>query len=174
MKNLTALASALTLGLASQAPLRAADMGGKGMDYTQTAFVTISVNADIAADRAKVWKQIIRKDVLIKMIGLEGATGSETMGEPGSTLCGRMGGEAGNLVVTHAMIDNEVRYSWEPDHGGYVCHITLKLTPMGKGTKVTLTDAYSEEKPAMLEKNAKDTRMHLSQSLESLKKSVTL
>jgi hypothetical protein len=164
---------ALALGLAAllSAPLRA---GEKAKEYTQVAFVSVSANAELTADPGKVWKQLIRKDVLVKAVGMEEATGDENMGEPGAKLCGRLGGEPGNLVVTYSMIENEIRYAWEPDHGGYVCHMSLKLAPAGKGTKVTLMDSYSEEKPGMLDKNAKESRAHLAQSLETLKKAIVL
>lgn len=164
MKNLK-----LTLVLA--AALAVPSFSG-GKNYTQTAFITVAVNGEVPSAPRKIWDKVITREGLVKIVGLQEPQGDDNMGQIGSKLCGKLGGEMGSLVITYVSLENEIRYSWEPDHGGYVCHITFKFAPSGKGTKVTVADAYSDEKPGMVEKNAQDTRAHLAQTIEALKQVV--
>ncbi|MDB5102473.1 MAG: hypothetical protein JWP91_162 [Fibrobacteres bacterium] len=172
--SILALALGVSLGApyASAATDIASEKAGPPREYAQTTLVAVEVKAELAAEPSKVWSQVIRKEILVRMIGFEDAKGDDALGTPGAKLAGRIGGDQGMLIVTHAKADREIRYAWEPEHGGYVCHFTLKLSPSGKGTMVSLVDAYSDEKPALIAKNAADSRAHLAQSLETLKKSV--
>jgi hypothetical protein len=163
MKNLI-----LTLGLASA--LLTPAFAAPAKEYSQTAFITVTVSGEVPAAPGDLWKKVVSKDGLIKILGMEEAMGDENMGDAGSKLCGKLGGEGGNLVVTHINLESEIRYSWEPDQGGYVCHVTVKMAPSGKGSRVTVSDSYSDEKPALIAKNAADTKAHLAASLDAMKK----
>ena len=55
--------------------------------------------------------------------------------------------ESGRFVVTYAEPGKELRMSFEPDNGSYVCRDRWKLSPAGKGTKITYTQTYTESGP---------------------------
>ena len=55
--------------------------------------------------------------------------------------------DSGALVVTYAKPGKELRMSFDPENGSYLCQDRFELSPAGKGTKVTLTQTYTESGP---------------------------
>jgi len=82
------------------------------------------------------------------LMGGKHISGSTTYSKVGSTSYTEIdGGDKGTEVVTYFKPSKEIRISFEPDNGTYLCGEKWVLTPSGNGTKVHYDETYTMSGP---------------------------
>lgn len=112
-----------------------------GQEFTGSVEVSKAPNA--------VWGKLTQARFLAKAIGSDYEKGSKTFAKVGDAARVKLNysNDAGMYVVTHANPSKDLRMSFDPDNGSYICQFRLELSPVGKGTKITVTETYTESGP---------------------------
>ena len=93
-----------------------------------------------------VWAMLTKAGFSAKAIGFVHQTGSKSFAQVGDAARVKLTdwNESGTFVVTHVKPGKELRMSFDPENGSYLCRDRWELSPAGKGTKITLTQTYTE------------------------------
>lgn len=126
-----------------------------------------TASLEIMAEPSKVWKKLVSNEGLTAF-GLAGDK-KKTLDKVGDNVHATVGGDAGNLVVTHIMKDGEWRAAFEPETGNYVRSVRFQLKAEGNGTLIAYSDWYSDEKTETVDKNLKDAERSMTESLARFK-----
>ncbi|HET7153218.1 MAG TPA: SRPBCC family protein [Candidatus Kapabacteria bacterium] len=81
------------------------------------------------------------------LIGAKHTGGSGSMAKVGSVSSIEVDGDKGSEVVTYFKPGKELRISFEPDNGTYLCGEKWILTPSGKGTTVHYDETFTLSGP---------------------------
>jgi uncharacterized protein YndB with AHSA1/START domain len=134
------------------------------------ALVVVSGSTEVKAPKAKVWKALTSADGLAAIAGFKFDTKPpKPLKEVGDHFSGQLSGDKGVFVATTVRPEEELRLTWAPAEGHYLCACRVLLKPSATGTTVEYTDMYTDEKPAQVDENAKSTTKDMTSSLEKFK-----
>jgi uncharacterized protein YndB with AHSA1/START domain len=124
----------------------------------------VTINATPQA----VWAVLTDLQKFSGIMGLEYKGAAKKMEKVGDNAPVKFGGDTGAWILVYAKPGSELRYSWEPDNGSYLCQERWILTPAGKGTKVSYEDRYTESGAQTAEAIAEQIKSY-NQALAKLK-----
>jgi len=131
------------------------------------ALVRVESSAEIKSAPAAAWKALQSAEGQA-LLGFKPDVAGQAISE-GKIVHGDCAGDKGNLVVTHVEKGKEMRVTFDPDHGGYICRTRIRLEPAGSGVRLTFSDWYSEEKADQKEKNRAASQQGVDQGVQALK-----
>jgi uncharacterized protein YndB with AHSA1/START domain len=131
--------------------------------------VVVSGSTEVKAPKAKVWKALTSADGFAAIAGFKGDAKAKPLKDVGDHFSGQVGSDKGIFVVTTARPDEELRMTWAPAEGHYLCACRVLLKPSATGTTVEYTDMYTDEKPAQVDENAKSTAKDVTTFLDKFK-----
>lgn len=110
-----------------------------------------------------VWSMLTKVSFSAEATGFVREKGSTTFAKVGDSARVKLTewGDTGTFAVTHVTRGKELRISFDPDNGSYICQDRWQLSPEGKGTKITLTQTYTESSPqtkADIDKQVEQTK----------------
>lgn len=100
----------------------------------------VAINASSQA----VWAVITDVQKLGGALNFEYKGAPKKLEKVGDNVQMKVWGDAGTYILIYAKPGSELRYVWEPDNATYICQERWTLTPVGKGTKLTYEERYSE------------------------------
>jgi hypothetical protein len=124
----------------------------------------VTVNATPQA----VWAILTDLPKFSSVMGIEYKGAAKRLEKVGDSAPVKYGGDTGVWILVYAKPGSELRYSWEPDNGSYLCQERWILTPAGKGTKISYEDRYTESGPQTAEAIAEQVKSY-NQALARLK-----
>ncbi len=112
--------------------------------------VTVSGTFEIKAPPEKVWKTISSVAGFCALTGFKPDTGQNTLAftKIGDHVSAQIWGDKGHLIATVVEQKKELRVTWDPSGGHYLCAKRIVLKPSGQGTTVEYWDRYSDDQPA--------------------------
>ncbi len=120
--------------------------------------VTIESHLELKAAPAKVWAALTSMEGLCALTGytVAGPMRQRSIAKIGETMLAQTWGETGRIYVTGFHPESELRVTWEPASGAYLCgqRITLAPTPNG-GTALAVSERYTDDTPNADETAAK-------------------
>lgn len=122
----------------------------------------------INAAPAAVWATLTDVQKLSAAMGYEYKGAAKKMEKLGDHVSLKVFGDTGNFIVVHLKPGSELRYTWEPDNGTYLCQERWQLLPAGKGTKLVFEDRYTESGPQSAEDLAAQVKAY-NEGLQKLK-----
>ncbi|MBI5836911.1 MAG: hypothetical protein HZB25_06690 [Candidatus Eisenbacteria bacterium] len=142
-----------------------------GAAIRKGAAVEVSHTATIHAAPSRVWARLCSAEGLGALGGLVPRTGSAPMARVGDHLSGVLAhwNDPGTLVCTCFKAGRELRASWEPDNGSYLCRVRVVVEAAGTGSRVTLTDTYTDDQAATVDKTARESDAEMASRLASFK-----
>ncbi|MDB5051771.1 MAG: hypothetical protein JWO30_4842 [Fibrobacteres bacterium] len=126
-----------------------------------------TASTEILSEPSKVWKKLVSAEGM-NAFGVAEEK-KKSLEKVGDNVRATVAGDAGNLVVTHVVKDSDWRAAFEPENGNYVCSIRFSLKAQGNNTLLVYSDWYSDEKPAMIDQNLKETEKSMTESLARFK-----
>lgn len=138
------LARALSFSAAMAA---AAFLSGAPLAVRKTALVTIPATFTVEAPPAKVWEALTSVDGFGTLTGFHATGGAKSFTKIGDAVPAQVWSDAGRLVVTELVPGKELRVTWEPAKGHYLCSKRIVLSPAGAGTSVEYWDRYTDDQP---------------------------
>jgi len=127
-------------------------------EVKKTTLVTIPGTFEIKAPVDRVWKLISTADSFGVLSGFQPSEKSKRLGTVGASVSASIWNDKGRLVTTYSDPEKELRVTWEPEGGHYLCAKRIVLTPSTNGTTVKYWDRYTDDQPAdSVEKTLKQT-----------------
>jgi uncharacterized protein YndB with AHSA1/START domain len=140
-----ALAAALVIGVVGAGAAHGALTVKKG------TLVTIPATLELKAPPSKVWAAITSLEGFTALTGFK-ASGGSTFRKIGDSAAAQSWEDKGRLVVTELVPEKELRVSFEPAQGHYLCQKRIVLSPSAGGTRLEYWDRYTDDQP-----NAEET-----------------
>lgn len=122
----------------------------------------------INATPQSVWAVITDVQKLASALNFEYKGAPKKLEKVGDNVQMKVWGDTGTYILIYAKPGSELRYVWEPDNATYICQERWTLTPVGKGTKLTYAERYSESAPQTAEAIAEQVKSY-NQALMRLK-----
>jgi hypothetical protein len=134
------------------------------------ALVRMEKSIDLKGAPAEIWEKLVSPAGQMALGGFKSDLSPVAFTKIGDNQHGACQGDKGTLVVTHYMAGKEIRISFDPDNGAYVCQTRVSISASGTGTHLVFQDWYSEEKAEMKEKNRSEAEKGIQAALEAFKK----
>jgi uncharacterized protein YndB with AHSA1/START domain len=160
------------LALACVSGLAAPPAGAQSMQVSKMALVTFDGEAQIQASPQAVWTALTDVKSAQSWCPMwKDAKNPKPLTSVGAAVAFTDDyGNSGKSVVLFADPAKELRLAHVPDNGSYVCQTRITLTPDGTGTRVHLTEQYSDALDVPVDKDtAAKTKTELEASLVALK-----
>jgi uncharacterized protein YndB with AHSA1/START domain len=138
-------AFAMRLALVIAIGALAADAAHGGLSAKKTALITIPATLELKAPPAKVWSVVTSVDGFTALTGFKASGGR--FSKIGDSVPGQAWEDKGRLVVTEFVPEKELRVTWEPAQGHYLCQKRIVLTPTSGGTRLEYWDRYTDDQP---------------------------
>lgn len=135
-------AAVLGLAFAAATALSAPPLAPK-----KTALITIPATVSVNAPPAKVWAAVTSLDGFGALTGFAATGGPKSFAKIGDAVPAKVWTDTGRLVVTELMPEKELRVSWEPANGSYICSKRVVLSPSAGGTTLAYWDRYTDDQP---------------------------
>jgi uncharacterized protein YndB with AHSA1/START domain len=132
--------------------------------------VTIPATIDVKAPPAKVWSAITSLDGFAALTGFK-ATGGAAFRKIGDSAPATAWEDKGRLVVTELVPEKELRVSFEPAQGHYLCQKRIVLSPSAGGTRIEYWDRYTDDQPNA-EQTAQQVVAETEKSIDAFKRMV--
>lgn len=162
----TSLALALPALLLLAAAIPAARAGAEMPTTKRSACVRVDGHADLKAAPAQVWSALVSPKGLAALTGVQLPDGAKGLAKLGDSTTATVWSDKGNLVCTQSVEGKELRISFEPENASYVCADRITLEPaQGGGTRLAITDRYSDEQMETVDKTAKEVAAEMSRHL---------
>lgn len=116
-----------------------------------------SGEVEIKAAPGTVWAVLTDASKLGAALGYEVAK-PKKLDAAGALLDAKVWGDPTAITVTLAKPSQELRLSLEPANASYICASRFVLTPVGSGTKLKMTERYTESGPQSAEDLAKQVK----------------
>ena len=155
------LARALSM---SAAMLVTASVLASPLPVKKTALVTIPATFTVDAPPQKVWDALVSADGFGTLTGFHATGGAKSFTKIGDAVPAQVWSDSGRLVVTELVSGKELRVTWEPAKGHYLCSKRIVLSPAGAGTSLEYWDRYTDDQPNADETARKvvaDTAQHV-------------
>jgi uncharacterized protein YndB with AHSA1/START domain len=101
----------------------------------------------VNASSEKVWAILTNPKHLPELLEYELLETARKLDKLGSNLKLKALGDPGRMFLTYSKPLSELRFSWQPDNGTYLCQEEWTLKKSGKGTKITYQTRYTESGP---------------------------
>lgn len=128
------IAAGLVAAVAARAQVQNSKITGQSFTCTTT----------IKAAPAVVWAQLTDAQNLSKVLDYEYTGPAFKFSRLGDNVRMTSMGDTGTLILTYIKPGSELRYTWEPDNGSYICQQRWTVAPDGKMVKATLIERYTE------------------------------
>lgn len=123
----------------------------------------------IEADKAAIWSILTNVDEFCKIMGYRYLDGARVFDKVGVNSQLEDYGDKGTLILTKFVLNEELRFSWDPDNASYLCTERWTLTTNGNNTSVKLVLRYSESGPQSAEAISEQVE-HYNTALAKLKR----
>jgi hypothetical protein len=121
---------------------------GEAPRVTKGAQVDVSVDLTLNVSPSRVWQELTRASGFGKLTGFQPEKPDATLARVGDAVRASVWQDKGLLVVTGSDPQKELRVTWEPDNGSYLCQKRIRLEAAGDATKVLYQDRYTDTQPA--------------------------
>jgi uncharacterized protein YndB with AHSA1/START domain len=98
----------------------------------------------VSASPEDVWAVITDTRKVGEVLQYQYLSGATTFTSLGDHARFKVWGDEGTLFLVYATPGKELRVSWVPDNGSYLCQERWTLTREGDGTKITYESRYTE------------------------------
>jgi uncharacterized protein YndB with AHSA1/START domain len=142
------------------------------VSVSKLALMTFDADGQINAPVAKVWASLTDADKAMSWCPLwKGATNPQPLTQVGNTMTFvDAWNNAGKSVVIFVDPGKELRVAHVPDNGSYVCQVKMVLTPVAGGTRIHVTEQYSDALDVPTDKDtAATTRKEIGAYVAALK-----
>jgi uncharacterized protein YndB with AHSA1/START domain len=160
------------LALVSLTGLIVPPAGAQSMQVSKMALVTFDGDARIQASPEAVWAALTGAKTARSWCPMwKDAKDPQPLTMVGTAIGFTDDyGNSGKSVVLFSDPAKELRLAHVPDNGSYVCQTRITLAPDGTGTRVHLTEQYSDALDVPVDKDtAAKTKTELEASLAALK-----
>lgn len=157
-------AVALGIGIACVGVARGALTVKKG------TLVTIPATIELKVPPSKVWSVITSLDGFAALTGFK-TTGAATFRKIGDSAPATAWEDKGRLIVTELVAEKELRVSFEPAQGHYLCQKRILLTPSAGGTRLEYWDRYTDDQPNA-EQTARQVAAETEKSIDAFRRMV--
>jgi len=113
----------------------------------KTSLVTIPAQMEIGATPERVWSLATSFKGFGALTGFKIADGEGSFTRLGQVVEARVWEDEGLLVVTGFDLGKELRVTWEPKNGNYLCAKRIVLSASGDGTLLEYWDRYTDDQP---------------------------
>ncbi|MCA1582423.1 MAG: hypothetical protein LC796_13730 [Acidobacteria bacterium] len=113
----------------------------------KTTLVTIPATFTVDAPPAKVWEAITSVEGFGTLTGFRAIGVAKSFAKIGDAVPAQVWSDSGRLVVTELVPGKELRVTWEPAKGHYLCSKRIVLSAAGAGTGVEYWDRYTDDQP---------------------------
>lgn len=132
----------------------------------RSALVRIDGHVDLKGTPAQVWSALVSPKGLSALTGVQLPEGAKGLARIGDSTTATVWSDKGSLVCTQSVEGKELRISFEPENASYVCANRITLEPAnGGGTRLAITDRYSDEQMETVDKTAKEVAAEMSRHL---------
>jgi len=139
----------------------------------KTALITIPVKFEVKAPPTKVWATLISLDGFGTLTGFKPQAGQKlsSFSKIGDHVLAQVWDDRGRLVVTEFVLERELRVTWDPEKGHYLCQKRILLTPGAGATSVEYWDRYTDDQPNA-DATAKQVAADTEKNVEALRRLV--
>jgi hypothetical protein len=138
--------------------------------YKKTALVRFDSTLELAKPAADVWQKLCSAEGFCALGGFKTKAKAKRLEHVGDTVAASVWQDNGVLVCTMAVPGKELRVSWEPENGSYLCHKQVKLEATASGsTRLTFVDRYSDDKLDTVDATAKLVAAETTKALAAFK-----
>ncbi|HEU4363929.1 MAG TPA: SRPBCC domain-containing protein [Candidatus Krumholzibacteria bacterium] len=125
------------------------------VSVSKLALMNFDGNVVIDAPATAVWSALTDADKAMSWCPLwKSAKNPQALTKVGNSIAFvDQWNNAGKSVVILADAGRELRLAHVPDDGSYVCQVKIVLAPSGSGTKVSVTEQYSDALDAPTDKD---------------------
>ena len=109
--------------------------------------MTIPATFAVNAPPAKVWETLASLDGFGTLTGFHATGGAKTFTKIGDAVPAQVWSDSGRLIVTELVPGRELRVTWEPAKGHYLCSKRIVLSAAGAGTSLEYWDRYTDDQP---------------------------
>lgn len=134
-------------------------------EYKRSSLVRLEAKIDLKAPAAKVWDAITSSKGFAAATGFKIADTDKRLAKLGDAVPASVWSDKGNLVCTFGAEGKELRVSFEPDNGNYLCQKRITLEAQGGGTRLMVLDRYSDDQTDTVDKTAKDVMAEMPKQL---------
>lgn len=131
--------------------------------YNKSSFVTVTNERTIHASPEKVWGLLVSPAGFGTLSGCVPKATATRLDRVGSFLTATMQQDQGTILSTRVIPGIELRTIWDPEDGTYVCQQRVRVMTAPGGTKIHVTERYSDEQAATVDKTAEEAVTELSQ-----------
>lgn len=117
-----------------------------GLSAKKGMLVSIPATLELKAPPAKVWAAVTSMEGFAALTGFK-TTGGASFGKLGDSVAAQAWEDKGRLVVTEFVPQKELRVTFEPARGHYLCQKRIVLTPSAVGTRLEYWDRYTDDLP---------------------------
>jgi hypothetical protein len=133
--------------------LAAASVAIAELTPQKTALITIPATFEVQAPVAKVWTALTTVGGFSTLSGFTPADAekSKVFAKTGDAFPAKMWTDSGTLIAARVVKEKELRVTWDPDGGHYLCGKRIVLSPTTNGTKVEYWDRYTDDQSNVYE-----------------------
>jgi hypothetical protein len=134
----------------------------------RSALVRIEGHVDLQRTPAQVWSALVSPKGLAALTGVQLPDSAQGIAKVGDSTTASVWSDKGTLVCTQAVEAKELRISFEPENASYVCADRILLEPArGGGTRLAITDRYSDDHMDTVDKTSKEVAAEMSRHLSA-------
>jgi hypothetical protein len=163
--NRTTHVLAIPVLLLLAAAIPAARVQKTGPDYKRSSLVRLEAKIDLKAPAAKVWDAITSSRGFAAATGFKIADTDKHLAKLGDAVPASVWSDKGNLVCTFGAEGKELRVTFEPDNGSYLCQKRITLETQSGGTRLTILDRYTDDQTETVDKTAKEVLAEMPKQL---------
>jgi hypothetical protein len=123
---------------------------------SQTALLSLDNETDIHAAASQVWNHLCQARGFGMLADFTVATEFKRFAVVGDAVAASRWEDHGMLICTFVKSGEELRVTFEPDHGRYLWQTRVTLAPVEGGTRVAVLDRYSQDRLETLEEDKAD------------------
>ena len=128
----------------------------------RTVCITLSDQIAIAGSPVKVWAGLGHVRGLCTLLGIECEASPGRMDRIGATVRGRerfgASVDEGTLTTSFALTGRDMRTTWDPANGSYICHTRMEIVKSGEATVLRVTTRYTDDDVAHADATARSAR----------------
>lgn len=143
----------------------------EALSVKKTALITIPAKFEIKASPTQVWAALTLVSGFGRLTGFRPQSGQKVISffRVGDHVLAQVWEDRGRLVVTEFVPERELRVTWEPEKGHYLCQKRILLSPSSAGTSVEYWDRYTDDQPNS-DETAKQVAADTEKNIEMFKR----
>ncbi len=119
----------------------------RGVRYDPLGGRIFTSSTTVKASPRDAFKKLMDCKTLCAVLDAKMQKCPAAIGKVGAAATMEIMGDKGTLLTTRVVPDKEIRLTWDPDNGTYICQVRFELASSGTGTKISFSDRFTESSP---------------------------